>query len=77
MDQLSKLSKILEMYPSRQQTIRRALKIPKSSFSKLLKEIRSPIDKIKSTKWRYGIKDQIDIAKKKYIQKIIQPYASH
>ena len=38
---LSKLAQILEMYPSRQQTIRTALKIPKLFLSKLLKEIRS------------------------------------
>ena len=72
-DQLSNLSQNLEMYQRRQQTIRTALKIPKSSFSKLLKEIKSPIDKIKSPKRRYGTKYQIDLAKKKYIKKLIQP----
>ena len=67
-NQLSKLSQILDMYPNRQQTIRAALKIPKSTFNKLLKEIKTPRDNLTTTKWRYGAKDLLDSEKKKYIQ---------
>ena len=72
-NQLSKLSQILDMYPNRQQTIRAALKIPKSTFNKLLKEIKTPRDNLTTPKWRYGAKDLLDSEKKKYIQKLIHP----
>ena len=49
-NQLSKLSQILDMYPNRQQTIRAALKIPKSTFNKLLKEIKTPRDNLTTPK---------------------------
>ena len=40
-EQLQELSKLLDQYPERKKMIRSALKIPQSSFCKLLKEIKT------------------------------------
>ena len=49
------------------------IKYFKIFLQKFLKEIRSPINRLKYPKWRYETKEKIDITKKRYIQKLIQP----
>ena len=72
-EQLQELSKLLNQYPDRKNTIRSALKIPRASFSKLLREINTQRNYLKIPKWRYGRRSKLTDEQKKYIEIFVKP----
>ena len=75
-EKLGELSRILEKFPDNYMKIRRALKIPNSSFYKIKKEIEALNNPIFQSKRKSQNHSNLSVLEKEYISILVKPPTS-
>ena len=72
-EQLEELKILLKRYPGDHIKIRKALKIPPSTFCRLKQKIEFDGWKMNTIKQKWNLKSSLDFEKKAYVSRLVQP----